>query len=874
MHRSITVLLAVLLPLAFEESMQQKQATDYKLKHQCSYMFETNTNSVNCSSMCLLELPEFPLNASAIDFSYNGLQELRTPNSLPRSTKRLDLSNNNITWIELGAFDKLINLEWLNLNSNNLAYTDQVLLPGLFRCLAKLHTLDIKDNCKHCDTVPNITTYPEALSTLTNLVSIRLDTHKSAMFPAYYKQLRRLKHIDMHCKIRSDNGNCKDGDGYCYSINELRSDLFTGTPYLESVDISGCNITTIGSGTFQILRNLRFLNVSENRRLSFRALKNITTGLHNTKIDILNASRLHCTLGIGSMLYKDDFEDLAKTNLTELYLDENRLTQLDDDALSSFPESLKILSLRNNQLQVGSYINFVYKLKHLQYLDISHHPARNPTLHEMNTFFSCHDFRGDPPKKDEKSRRLYSNEKSFLFKNYFSGQSVINVPEDLETVVFSNALLQMHIPDLRFSNNSIKKLIAVNNLLYTWGGPIGPFPKLKFLDLSSNNCNNISTSFFDQMINIEDLRISKNLLGFQLWMSESEDVFTKLKQLKAIDLSSNRIRGLTYNLFKNQSKLETLNLSDNSMKIFNMSIKHMTRLKFLDLSRNHFLNSFSDNFTSAIDDIKKHQPNLTINIMGNQLECSCEQLETLKWFLLNQNMFKYFINNSCILPNKTTISFRSLKPIVSELIKTCPNYFPLIMIVFGIVSVVMAIIIGGIVYRYRWKIRYMYYTFRSNNQLPVSKDIEFENIYDFDAFVSYSEEQNTFVTKDMILKLEEKHGLRLNIHQRDFVPGKDIATNITSSIQRSRKTIIILSRNFLKSKWCMFEFNMARMEEIYSREETNSMLFLILFETIPVSKMSHQILEVVERQSYIEYPNEEQGNVVFWDKVARSLMKK
>uniref|UniRef100_K1QC90 Toll-like receptor 13 n=1 Tax=Magallana gigas TaxID=29159 RepID=K1QC90_MAGGI len=73
----------------------------------------------------------------------------------------------------------------------------------------------------------------------------------------------------------------------------------------------------------------------------------------------------------------------------------------------------------------------------------------------------------------------------------------------------------------------------------------------------------------------------------------------------------------------------------------------------------------------------------------------------------------------------------------------------------------------------------------------------------------------------MAKELENK-GFKVRIHDRDFIPGVDIAENITIAIHNSRRIILIMTSDFLKSQWCMFELNMARMESLYSREGRKS----------------------------------------------------
>ena len=68
----------------------------------------------------------------------------------------------------------------------------------------------------------------------------------------------------------------------------------------------------------------------------------------------------------------------------------------------------------------------------------------------------------------------------------------------------------------------------------------------------------------------------------------------------------------------------------------------------------------------------------------------------------------------------------------------------------------------------------------------------------------------------------------------------------------------------------MFEYNMSRVENIYFRNKEN-ILCLVFLEQIPAKDILLIILELVESQSYIEYPNDEYGKTVFWDKLRDAL---
>ncbi|CAC5379815.1 Toll-like receptor 4 [Mytilus coruscus] len=142
--------------------------------------------------------------------------------------------------------------------------------------------------------------------------------------------------------------------------------------------------------------------------------------------------------------------------------------------------------------------------------------------------------------------------------------------------------------------------------------------------------------------------------------------------------------------------------------------------------------------------------------------------------------------------------------------------------------------------------------------------------YDFDAFVSYAEEDQHFVHETFLTNIKEGAELRVCLHKRDFLVGNEIAANITDAIHRSRKTVCIITIHFLNSYWCMFEFNMARIESIYSRDGEN-IVYLIFLEQIPAKTLPLVLLELVQSQSYVEFPNDEYGDTLFWDNLKKVL---
>nr|XP_012415669.1 PREDICTED: uncharacterized protein LOC101367407 [Odobenus rosmarus divergens] len=98
----------------------------------------------------------------------------------------------------------------------------------------------------------------------------------------------------------------------------------------------------------------------------------------------------------------------------------------------------------------------------------------------------------------------------------------------------------------------------------------------------------------------------------------------------------------------------------------------------------------------------------------------------------------------------------------------------------------------------------------------------------YDAFVSYSERDAYWVENLMVQELEHfDPPFRLCLHKRDFIPGKWIIDNIIDSIEKSHKTIFVLSENFVKSEWCKYGLDVSHFQLF---DENNDAAILILLE--------------------------------------------
>lgn len=148
---------------------------------------------------------------------------------------------------------------------------------------------------------------------------------------------------------------------------------------------------------------------------------------------------------------------------------------------------------------------------------------------------------------------------------------------------------------------------------------------------------------------------------------------------------------------------------------------------------------------------------------------------------------------------------------------------------------------------------------------------------DCDAFVSYASADldREFVVQVLVPRLENQMCFSLCVHQRDFLPGQYISNNISESVKRSRRTIMVLTPAYVNSDWCRFEFQMALQEMI---SQKHRILPILLHDVSSLKKdMDETLKRVLEAVTWIKYPTEDSNDKEFdqfWKRIALSMPKR
>ncbi|KAI2536300.1 toll like receptor 2 [Homo sapiens] len=128
-----------------------------------------------------------------------------------------------------------------------------------------------------------------------------------------------------------------------------------------------------------------------------------------------------------------------------------------------------------------------------------------------------------------------------------------------------------------------------------------------------------------------------------------------------------------------------------------------------------------------------------------------------------------------------------------------------------------------------------------------------------------SERDAYWVENLMVQELENFNPpFKLCLHKRDFIPGKWIIDNIIDSIEKSHKTVFVLSENFVKSEWCKYELDFSHFRLF---DENNDAAILILLEPIEKKAIPQRfckLRKIMNTKTYLEWPMDEAQREGFW----------
>ncbi|XP_040412708.1 toll-like receptor 1 [Cygnus olor] len=750
--------------------------------------------------------------------NYSSLLLTDVPKNIPLHTHVLDLSHNRISELSISEFISLSDLQVLNLSHNLITELDF----NVFIFNQDLEYLDLSHNniwkvccqmlacLRHLDlSFNNFTVLPicQEFGTMFHLEYLGL----SAMM-IRRSDFRHITHLQLNTLFLTLEK---------FSLYEPQSLTALNTKSLHIVFSANQNFNFSllydGMSTSENLKivNIKYtLSYKDFPSPSLKLLKKIkTTALMLDTVDL----EWPIILQIFLLIWYSPVENLTVRNLTfrgpigvlTAYKFVPFLSSLEQ--VISLDVSMKALTLEQVRNKVY-YFN-----QEILYRDFSEMNIANLTIYDAYMpHMLC-------PERAS----------SFQYLNFSRNA--------LTDELFQNCSTLADLKLLILKRNKFESLSKVSSMTRH-------MKSLRYLDMSSNLLRNDGAEEHCQWTeSLMELDLSSNQL--------TESVFGCLPvNVNKLDLQNNQIASVPQGIAELKS-LKELNLASNRLADL-PGCGGFSALEFLNMEMNSILTPSADFFESC-------QRVRELEAGHNPFKCSCELQAFMR--LERQSGGKL-----CGWPEAYVCEYpedlRGTQLKDFHLTELACNTALLLVTALLLTLVLVGVVAFLCIYLdVPWYVRMLWQWTQTKRRAWHECPEERETVLQFHAFISYSERDSVWVKNELIPNLEKGEGsVQLCQHERNFVPGKSIVENIINCIDKSYKSIFVLSPNFVQSEWCHYELYFAH-HKLFS-ENCNS-LILILLEPIPpyiIPARYHKLKALMAKRTYLEWPKERSKRALFW----------
>ncbi|KAM7033819.1 toll-like receptor 4 [Acridotheres tristis] len=794
----------------------------------------TSNITFRCTDLNISGVPDgVPNTTQNLDLSFSNLKSLGSNYfaSVPE-LQLLDLSRCHIHTIEDNSFMDLPSLSTLILTANSLQHLGKAAFYGL-TSLKKLVLVETNRTSLSELPIGHLHTLEELNLGHNSITSLKL--------PEYFANMTSLRHLSFFSnKITS----ISRGD-----LDALRE----GNRLNLTLVLSLNNIKSIEPGAFAgvHLAELALRSAFENF-----VMQSCLQGLAGLQVSRLILGEFNDNESL------QDFERGFLNGLCQVQMDEFVLICFDgveDDTYNLFNcigniSTIRLVNLRLKEIpQVPAWS----KLKQLECKKCSFEdvPAQKLSLF-----------------KELRVLRITQNNGLKNFEQKFQGLSNLEVIDLSEnSLTFSGCCSPQfqNCPNLKHLNLSFNSEIRltrdfanVKNLLYldlqhtTLFGP-GSYPvflslqRLIYLDISHTKTEVKSQCTFCGLNSLQVLKMAGN--SFE--NNKLANNFKNLSHLHILDISSCKLEHVDQSSFDTLSELKELNISNNKLLTFSPAVYQPLRaLRVLDFSRNQL--------AVLLESAREILPDslVLLDISQNLFDCSCVYLDFLEWIKEKQELLQNRELMLCHTPsyvaNVSLLSFDLSSCNVSAAKVASP-----------VVVLLCVVVLILLIYKYYFQLYYSVVLLSGCKHSAERGDT-------YDAFVIHSSKDQEWVTRELVEPLEGgAPPFHLCLYYRDFLPGVPIVTNIIQEgFLRSRNVIAVISTDFLESKWCSFEFDIAQSWQLV---EGKTGIIMIVLEDVNKALLRQRLglSRYLRRNTYLEWKDKEINKHIFWRQLTGVLMK-
>eukprot|EP00057_Strongylocentrotus_purpuratus_P007060 XP_011661534.1 PREDICTED: slit homolog 1 protein-like [Strongylocentrotus purpuratus] len=383
---------------------------------------------------------------------------------------------------------------------------------------------------------------------------------------------------------------------------------------------------------------------------------------------------------------------------------------------------------------------------------------------------------------------------------------------------------------------------------------------LRILKLRQNSLNTTHAlpGIFTPLRNLVELDLTSCCIK-----QVASRTFANLTTLLQLSLQDNDLTSIPKDAFQGLQNLQVLRLQNNLIKFIHQGLFMGTNeLEQLYLQNNHISTVASNTFMPS--------SLIRFNIAYNPLTCDCQ----LAWFRQWLNEVEGKID---LAPkNQTRCSSSSLKVLVNQIIWSFhPDEYcgiNTMIIVSACFAPILVLTLGILVYLNRWWINYKLYLLKLAivGYHEITEDRNPED-YEFQLNLMFHDDDEWWVNDCMKPFLEQRmpHLERVIFGDADLHPGSFYLNAIYDVIENSHKTILLLSNQSVDDTWYMTKL---RMTVEHMNDTKLEKVILIFLEDIDDDHLPYLVRLLLSRNKpYLLWTEDEEGQEVFWAKVQKSM---
>nr|ANG08894.1 toll family protein LongTollB [Parhyale hawaiensis] len=822
----------------------------------------------------------------------------------------LDLSNNDLTSIGDLTFSALVNLHRLDLSYNRLATMGSRSLAGLH----VLSSLSLSHNnltsiapsaLENCTSLRNLRfefnflkEIPLAVSEATSLRTLRLSHNLlTEIREENLTKLKNLQHLDLSNNVlRTLCKECLSGLGDVevldLSMNELTAiphNSFDTNQGLKLIRLDGNKISDVNA-LFAALPNLIWLNVSDNRIAWFDyalipAQLEYLDLQHNRITELGNYFTIQKQLQLKTLdASHNSIEKLGPTSVPDsiqlLFVNSNKITEI---ASGTFSEKLNIS-------MVDLYDNLLTKID-LTSIHLSHVPEEQ----ELPQFY----IGGNPIFCDcnmEWMHRVHQ----------ISARRQHPRVMDLDKVTCT-------LPYPRSNENRISFLeTRPSQFLCPYSSHC--FALCQCCDFIACDCqmtcptgcscyhddtwatNIVDCSARGHHQLPDDIPMDATIVYMDANEMNVLDAHHLIgrKNLRKLFLNESRIESIQNRTFHGLSSLKELYLHDNHLvNLIGYEFEFLVNLRYLNLQNNRLKYIGNDTFAGLVAlEVLLLQGNFIVDfpvwnlnankvlrevgLANNRWSCDCQYLVDFKTWLNRYKDIALDAKTLHCISNKTN----EPGPLVVETSYSCENFVATsivqekihnnflepILITLGLFFLVFILCVAFVVLRVRLqKVVSKKCGLKLFPPEPTAIAKEDDKTIIYDAFISHSDLDSKFVNDTISRELENAEPpYKLILSSRDYeTVGNYVGDFIVHSIESSRRTVLIVSKNFLDNDWCKFSFKAAHLEALKTYKNR---IVVVMIGEVTENDFDSELSSIVKGAPSLHFEDK-----TFWSKLHAAL---